>query len=93
MLALQALEQGSKTINYNLGNGKGYSVNEMISAAKQVTGKPIAVRISPRREGDPACLVSDSSNAIRDLGWRPKYNDLQVIFETAWLWHTRYGLV
>jgi UDP-arabinose 4-epimerase len=90
VLALRSLEQGSKTINYNLGNGKGYSVNEMISAARIVTGKPIPVRIFPRRAGDPACLVGDASSAIRDLGWRPQYNDLQIILETAWLWHARY---
>ena len=90
VLALKALEQGSKTKIYNLGNGKGYSVNEVISAAKRVTGKPIAVRISPRRAGDPACLVGDATSAIRDLEWRPKYNDLEIILETAWLWHAKY---
>ena len=89
VLALQALEQGSKTKQFNLGNGKGYSVNEVISAVKMVTGKAILVKIGPRRAGDPARLVGDASRVIDELGWKPQFNELQLIIKTAWNWHVK----
>jgi UDP-glucose 4-epimerase len=90
VLALRALEQGSATTCYNLGNGKGYSVKEVISIAKQVSGKPIPIEFVPRRDGDPARLVADPGLAMRKLGWLPEYAQLQVILETAWRWHNKY---
>lgn len=89
ILALRALEKGSITKSYNLGNGQGYSVKDVISTAIQVTGQNIAVQMSQRRSGDPARLVGDASLAKRELGWKPKYEQLQDIIETAWHWHTK----
>jgi UDP-arabinose 4-epimerase len=93
VLALHALEHGAQTTNYNLGNGQGYSVKEVISAAEQVTGKPIAVEMAARRAGDPARLVGDAGRAIQELGWRPQFNHLPVILRTAWEWHAKQKLV
>lgn len=86
LLALQALEQREKLI-YNLGNGVGFSVQEVVEVARKVTGHPIPVELGPRRAGDPAELVA-SSEAIRaELGWQPRYPDLEAIVATAWAWH------
>jgi UDP-arabinose 4-epimerase len=89
VLALRALEQGADTTSYNLGNGKGYSVKELISTAIEVTGKPIPIQISPRRNGDPARLVGDAARAMSVLGWVPQYSQMNVILETAWRWHNK----
>ncbi|WP_295583254.1 UDP-glucose 4-epimerase GalE [uncultured Lamprocystis sp.] len=88
VLALQALEQGAESTAYNLGNGQGFSVHEVIEQAKSVTGKRIPVEIGPRRPGDPARLVGDASRIRRALGWQPEYADLASILATAWRWHT-----
>lgn len=85
ILALRALDQGSRT--YNLGNGQGYSVKEVIDTCRQVTGQPIPADIGPRRPGDPATLVASSEKIKRELGWEPKYPDLHTIIEHAWQWH------
>lgn len=85
ILALQALDQGSRI--YNLGcGGEGYSVREVIEVARQVTGKEIPVRVGPRRPGDPATLVASSAKIKRELGWTPEYQDLRTIIEAAWRW-------
>ena len=74
---------------YNLGNGAGFSVLQVIDSVRRVTGHPIPVEICPRREGDPAVLVASSERAVRELGWRPKYTDLDDIVRTAWAWHQK----
>ena len=85
ILALHALDQGSRV--YNLGNGRGYSVLEVVETARTVTGHPIPVEIGPRRAGDPAELIASNERIRRELGWEPRYPDLQTIIESAWRWH------
>lgn len=74
---------------YNLGNGSGFSVRQVIDAARRVTGHPIPVEICPRRPGDPAVLVASSEKAMRELGWKPLYTNLDDIVRTAWIWHQK----
>jgi UDP-glucose 4-epimerase len=88
LLALQALETQDRLI-YNLGNGKGFSVREVIESARRVTGHPIPAEICPRRAGDPAVLIASSERAIAELGWRPRYTQLDEIVRTAWVWHQK----
>lgn len=91
LLAIDGLAGGMNSTVFNLGNGAGYSVKEVIETAGEVTGKKIDVRNAPRRSGDPAVLVA-SSEKIKDvLGWQPEYPDLKTIIETAWNWHRRGG--
>jgi len=85
-LALQYLQQGGASQNFNLGNGQGFSVKEVIDTAKAITGKHIEVEYASRRAGDPARLVADSSSAQKTLGWTPKYADIKVIVGDAWRW-------
>lgn len=85
-LALQSLMAGDPSQAYNLGNGHGFSVNEVIEAARRVTGRDIAVQYAPRRPGDPARLVADSTLAQRRLDWRPQYAALDTLVEHAWRW-------
>lgn len=87
LLALERLLNGLPGGAYNLGNGEGYSVREVIEIAKNVTGKPIPVKVGKRRPGDPAILVGSSEKASRELGWRPRFPELEAIIETAWNWH------
>ena len=85
ILALDALEQGSRI--YNLGcGGDGYTVQEVIETARQVTGHPIPARVAPRRAGDPAVLVASSQKIKRELGWSPEKQDLHTIIKSAWDW-------
>lgn len=87
---LRKLMEGWKgPYHYNLGNGKGYSVLEIIRAAEQVTGLNIRTENAPPREGDPAVLVASSERAERDLGWERKFADINSIIETAWKWHLK----
>jgi UDP-glucose-4-epimerase GalE len=86
-LALDHLERGGESTAFNLGNGAGYSVLEVIRMAEAVTGRKIPYRIAPRRAGDPARLVGDSTRAQKVLGWRQRFGDLKTIVETAWNWH------
>jgi UDP-glucose 4-epimerase len=79
------LDQGSRT--YNLGNGKGFSVKEVIDMAREITGRPIPAEVVARRPGDPAVLVASSHKIRRELGWEPKHSDLRNIIESAWNWH------
>jgi UDP-glucose 4-epimerase len=92
LLALNALAAGDgpKTpLIYNLGNGQGFSVRDVVESARRVTGHPIPVEIHPRRAGDPAVLVASSAKAMRELGWKPRYTNLDDIIRTAWVWHQR----
>ena len=86
VLALQALEQGAASTAYNLGNGQGFSVREVIDCARQVTGRAIPVETGPRRAGDPPRLVGDAERIRSDLNWQPQYADLKAIVQTAWQW-------
>jgi UDP-glucose 4-epimerase len=88
LLALGKLESEGKLI-YNLGNGHGFSVREVIESARRVTGHPIPAEVHPRRPGDPAVLVASSDKAIRELGWKPRYTQLDDIIRTAWVWHLK----
>jgi UDP-glucose 4-epimerase len=88
-LALQSLVQGQGSQRYNLGNGNGFSVQEVIDAARRVTGRPITVRDAPRREGDPARLVADATLARQRLGWTPRFADLDTMVAHAWGWEQR----
>ena len=85
ILALGALEGGSRI--YNLGNGNGYSVKQVIDCAREITGHPIPAEIAPPRAGDPATLVAASDKIRHELGWSPRFPDLRAIIETAWTWH------
>ena len=90
LLTLDALrrDEGNKT--FNLGNGRGFSVKEVIDACRRVTEREIRVTSSPRRPGDPARLIASSERIQRELGWKPRYTDLDAIVETAWRWHLKY---
>lgn len=88
ILALRALDAGSRT--YNLGNGQGFSVKEVLEAARAVTGRPIPAVVGPRRPGDPATLIASSEKIMQELGWEPRYPDLRQIIETAWAWHRKH---
>jgi UDP-glucose 4-epimerase len=90
-LALQSLVEGAASQAYNLGNGNGFSVQEVIDTARQVTGREIAMIDAPRREGDPARLVADSRLARERLGWQPKYEELGTIIEHAWNWQKKFA--
>jgi len=88
LLALDALGAHGRLI-FNLGNGQGFSVREVIEAARRVTGHSIPAEVHPRRPGDPAVLVASSEKAIRELGWKPRYTELDEILRSAWLWHQK----
>jgi UDP-glucose 4-epimerase len=89
LLALKALNDGERRV-YNLGNGKGYSVRDVIETARRVTGHPIPVEESPRRPGDPAVLVASSDTIQRELGWKPAHPELEDIIQSAWAWKQRH---
>ncbi len=102
LLALEALNPAALTSDapatgsgqnapliYNLGNGQGFSVREVVESARRVTGHPIPAEIHPRRPGDPAVLVASSAKATRELGWKPRYTNLDDIVRTAWVWHQK----
>ncbi|NFB56526.1 UDP-glucose 4-epimerase GalE [Clostridium botulinum] len=87
LLALERLKNGGDSDIYNLGNGKGFSVKEIIQTAKKVTGKEIKLEIGERRSGDPAILIASSKKAKEELNWDPKFSDISTIIKTAWNWH------
>ena len=89
-LALSRLRNGGDSQIFNLGNGEGFSVKEVIEVTRKVTGHPIPAEISPRRAGDPARLIASSKKAIDTLKWAPKYDKLEQIIETAWNWHKNH---
>jgi UDP-glucose 4-epimerase len=87
ILALNALKAGAETTSYNLGNGKGYSVREVIETTRRVTGLKINAIEAPRRPGDPATLVAGSKKITDELGWKPQYGDLDTMIGTAYKWY------
>jgi UDP-glucose 4-epimerase len=86
LLAFQALDQRDRMI-YNLGNGHGFTVQQVVESARRVTGHPIPVEELPRRAGDPAVLIASSAKIGAELGWKPKYTQLDDIVRSAWEWH------
>lgn len=88
-LAMRQLMDGGDSAAYNLGNGNGFSVQEVIAAAERVTGRRVTAIDAPRRAGDPARLVADSALARRKLGWQPRFSDLDAIVGHAWKWEQR----
>ncbi len=89
LLALERLDHQSEQ-TYNLGNGKGYSVRQVIETVRSVSGKDFAVIETDRRPGDPAVLTSDASKAMNELGWKPEKPDLELMVATAWRWHSEH---
>lgn len=92
ILALEWLMGGGASGVFNLGNGEGFSVKQVIETARSVTGHPIPAQVGPRRQGDPPVLVASSEGIVSRLGWKPRYPHLADIIQTAWDWHRRYPL-
>lgn len=90
ILALEYLKAGNESNTFNLGSNNGYSVKEMLDAAREVTGKEIKAEIGPRRAGDPSTLVAASEKAKATLGWDPQYTNIKDIIKTAWDWHVSH---
>lgn len=90
LLALEYLVKGGDTRRYNMGNGQGYSIREVIDTAKRVTDCDFKVEMGKRRDGDPARLVADSALIQEELGWKPEYPGLDVIIQHAWAWETKF---
>jgi len=90
ILAVKALEGGADSAVYNLGNGNGFSNLEIVECARRVTGHKIPVLQKDRRAGDPSTLVASSDKIKQDLGWSPKYADLETIIKSAWNWHSKH---
>lgn len=88
--ALEYMRKGGASTAFNLGNGAGYSVLELIEVAEKVTGKAIKREIAPRRAGDPPRLVGNAARAKEVLGWKPQYGELEKIIESAWAWHVAH---
>ncbi|WP_349998287.1 UDP-glucose 4-epimerase GalE [Stenotrophomonas lacuserhaii] len=86
-LALGFMEANDGAHAFNLGNGRGFSVREVIATAAEVSGKPVPFEVAPRRDGDPASLVASSEKARAQLGWVPRWTELAPIIESAWRWH------
>jgi UDP-glucose 4-epimerase len=89
LLALGALSDAKSRLIYNIGNGQGFTVLEVIDSVRRVTGRPIAVEECPRRPGDPAVLVASSEKIKAELGWKPKFAELDQIVASAWQWHQK----
>ena len=89
-LALHRMIEKDQSARYNLGNGKGFSVTEVIDIAKEVSGNDFKVTIEPRRDGDPAVLVADASLAKQELNWQPEFAELKDIVKTAWDWEINF---
>ncbi|MDB4868903.1 MAG: galE [Cohnella sp.] len=90
LLAMNRLRQNGDHAVYNLGNGQGYSVQQVIDIAREVTGRDIPVRMEARRDGDPAVLVASSARAKQELGWNPSRSRLQDMMASAWQWHSSH---
>ncbi len=88
LLALEHLRKGGDSEFINLGNGSGYSVKEVVEAARKITGVKIEAKIAPRRAGDPSRLVADARKAREVLGWNPQFPEIERIIESAWAWHS-----
>jgi UDP-glucose 4-epimerase len=91
ILAVEALDSGKESSIYNLGNGEGYSVKEVIEAVKKITDCDFKVEVSGRRAGDPAVLIASSDKIQEELNWQPQYPELEKIISTAWKWHKSGG--
>ena len=89
-LALKRLMNGGDSAIYNLGNGTGFTVKEMVEIARKVTGHTIPAEVAESRAGDPAVLIASSKKAMEELGWKPKYADVETIISTAWNWHKNH---
>ena len=89
VLGLEYLLKGGQSEFFNLGNGSGFTVKEVIEAARQVTGHPIPAVEHDRRPGDPPALVGSSERAIATIGWQPQYADIETILTHAWSWHQK----
>ncbi|HWS03870.1 MAG TPA: UDP-glucose 4-epimerase GalE [Gammaproteobacteria bacterium] len=89
LLGLEHLVAGGESKAFNMGNGQGYSIKEVIDVAKKVTGNDFAVSLGERRDGDPARLVADSTLLQKELGWKPEYADLETIIRHAWAWEQK----
>ena len=87
ILAMKYLRDGNDSNIFNLGNGVGFTVKEVVETARKVTGHPISAKEEPRRAGDPSKLIASSAKAKEVLGWNPQYADLETIIDTAWNWH------
>lgn len=90
ILAVKYLMAGNESNIFNLGNGVGHTVKQVIDTARKVTGEPIKVEMAPRRAGDPATLIASSAKAKEILGWKPEHDDLEEIIATAWNWHKNH---
>jgi UDP-arabinose 4-epimerase len=90
VLALRALQKGKGSPSYNIGTSHGFSVREVIRTAQTITGRAIAATEGPRRAGDPPKLVADASRASSELGWKPRYADLEQVIATAWHWTSKF---
>ncbi|CAK1229219.1 UDP-glucose 4-epimerase (GalE) [Fructobacillus tropaeoli] len=90
ILALDYLAKGNKSAQFNLGSATGFSVKEMVEAAREATGVNIEAKVGPRRPGDPDILVADSTQAREVLGWQPKYDNVKDIIKTAWNWKEKH---
>lgn len=90
ILAMEYLEKGGESNVFNLGNGVGFTVKEVIETARTVTSHAIPATIEARRAGDPSVLIASSDKAKQVLGWKPKYDDLETIIATAWTWHKNH---
>ncbi len=89
ILAMKYLCDGNDSNIFNLGNGVGFTVKEVVETARKVTGHPIPAKEEPRRAGDPSMLIASSAKAREVLGWNPQYADLETIIGTAWKWHKK----
>ena len=87
ILALKKTMEENKSRTYNLGNGKGFSVKEVIEMTRKVTGMEIPQKVEPRRSGDPSVLIASSDKIMEELSWEPRFNTLEKIIATAWKWH------
>lgn len=93
ILALKRLMAGEESDVFNLGNGQGFSVKEVIDCARKITGAPIVAREAARRPGDPDMLVGSAEKCMKELGWKPRFNELDVIVKTAWDWENKLKTV
>ena len=89
ILALEALLK-REVLHYNLGNGKGFSVREVVDAVREITGHPVPAEITARRHGDPPILIADSIKIRDELGWKPRFPDIRPIVQSAWNWHREH---
>ena len=87
MLAPDRLLSGAASDAFNLGNGQGFSVRQVVDSVERITGLKVPVKLGDRRPGDPAALASDATKARDVLGWRPQFAELDQVIRTAWAWH------